>query len=479
MLKLYNTLSKKVENFKPIHNREVGLYTCGPTVYNFAHIGNLRTYIFEDLLQRVLEYNGYRVNRAMNITDVGHLVSDADEGEDKLEVGAKREGKHPLEIARFYTDKFFRDLTELNIIKPGVVKSATQTIDAQIEIIKLLEQKDYTYQNESGIYFDTSKLPDYGMLSGQKLSGKKTGAREEVVVDPHKKHPQDFVLWFFLAGKYKNHVLHWPSPWGEGFPGWHIECSAISRKALGQPFDIHTGGVDHIGTHHTNEMAQSEAAFGVPLANIWMHGEFLQINSGKMAKSAGTFITLDDLKAKGFSPLDLRYLYLTAHYRTQLNFTWEGLEAAHKALERLYAFINLPRPGEDWKKEVDKSYQNQFIDAINYDLNIPKALGIARSLMDDPNILNSVKITTLFDFDKIFGLKLEDTERGYPTWLTIAAIQDQDMGLKLKAIMLTREKAREQKDFQKSDELRKQIEDLGYEVMDTPEGQKVKKKVNI
>ncbi len=466
MLKLYNTLTKKIEELKLIKDKEVGLYTCGPTVYNFAHIGNLRTYIFEDLLKRVLEYNGLKVNHAMNITDVGHLVGDGDEGEDKLEVGAKREGKNPLDIAKFYAEKFLSDLRDLNIELPDpkMILPATQAIPEQIEIIKQLEAKGFAYKGEAAIYFNTSKLPDYGKLSGQKLSEKKSGARDEVVQDPDKKTPADFALWFFLKGKYENHILHWPSPWGEGFPGWHIECSAISRKLLGQPFDIHTGGVDHIGTHHTNEIAQSEAAFGVPLANVWMHGEFLLVNEGRMGKSEGNFITLDTLKKEKFLPIDYRYMCLQAHYRSQLNFTWQSLGSAHTALNRLFDFFDFVSdvvPGQ-----IDKNFEKDFIAAIEDDLNVPKALAIAHQLLNENIIPLEVKKASLIQFDKIFGLNL--TQR------TIASIPPE-----VDKLAIERKTAKDQKDFAKSDELRKQIEALGYEVMDTPEGQKVKKKIGI
>lgn len=468
MLKFYNTLSRKIEEFKALKPKEVGLYTCGPTVYNYAHIGNLRTYIFEDLLQRVLLYDGYKVNRAMNITDVGHLVGDGDEGEDKLEVGAKREGKNPLDIAKFYTDKFFADLAELNIIKPEHILAASQDIPDQIEIIKLLEQKGFTYIGDKAIYFDTSKLADYGKLSGQKLSDKRT-SREEVVADPDKKHPADFALWFFLKGRYQNHILRWPTPWGEGFPGWHIECSAISRKLLGQPFDIHTGGVDHIGTHHTNEIAQSEAAFGEPLANIWMHGEFLQINSSRMGKSEGNFITLDTLKEKGFSPLDYRYFCLTAHYRTQMNFTWEALEGAHQALERLRGFIPgvIPSGAVNPLNDAgNPEYLKKFSAAINDDLNIPQALAIVWETVNNLKIHDREKLDWLLKFDEVLGLDLGKREN-------ISIPQN------IESLLAGRKAAKDAKDFVKSDELRKQIEDLGYEVMDTPDGQKVKKKLQI
>ncbi len=459
MLKLYNTLSREIEDFKPIKQNEVSLYTCGPTVYHFAHIGNLRTYIFEDLLRRVLEYNAYKVNHAMNITDVGHLVGDGDEGEDKMELGAKREGKSPLEVAKFYEQKFFADCKELNILYPTQVLAATNSISEQIEIIKILEQKGFVYQDEFAIYFDTSKLSDYGKLSGQNLADKITGAREEVVVDSAKKNPADFVLWFFLKGRYENHVLRWPSPWGEGFPGWHIECSAIARKLLGQPLDIHTGGVDHIGTHHTNEIAQSEAAFGLPLANYWMHGEFLLINSGRMGKSQGNLMTVDDLKKQGFSPLDYRYLCLTAHYRTQLNFTEESLKSAQAALKRMQDFFEL-HP-ETSIGEIEAGYEQKFLLAINEDLNIPKALGVAWELLGNTLISLETKKATLLKFDYVFGLNLN---------------QQFIVPEKVKSLVDLRSDARNKKEFGRSDELRKEIEELGFDVLDTAEGQKVIKR---
>lgn len=458
MLKLHNTLTRKTEELKPIKQGMAGLYTCGPTVYDFAHIGNLRTYVFEDLLSRVLAYNKLNVIHAMNITDVGHLTSDADEGEDKMEKGAKREGKPPLEIARRYEDQFFKDIEALNIIKPSLIARATDTIAEQIEIIKILESKGFIYKDDAAIYFDTSKLSDYGKLSGQKLDDKKIGARDEVVVDIQKRNPQDFVLWFFLTGRYKDHVLQWDSPWGKGFPGWHIECSAISKKLLGQPFDIHTGGVDHIGTHHTNEIAQSEAAFGVPLANVWMHGEFLLIDEGRMGKSEGNAYVLKTVIEKGFHPLDLRYLYLTAHYRSQLNFTWESLQAAHTALERLYDFARTA----DAPKVGCAEYEQLFLDAVNDDLNIPKALGITWELVGDKNFPSAAKMQTLLKFDEVLGLGL-----GSPPKIEVPS--------EVEKLMNQRQIARTEKDFKKSDELRDEIAEIGFEVSDTSDGQKVKK----
>lgn len=487
MIKLYNTLSRTVEPFEPIYRTEATLYTCGPTVYDFAHIGNLRTYIFEDILRRVLEYNGFEVTHAMNITDVGHLVGDGDEGEDKMDKGAKREGKHPLEIARIYETQFFKDLALLNIKQAHHILRATESIEEQIEIIRLLEAKGYTYKDEFAVYFDTSKLSDYGKLAGQKLEDKKVGAREDVVVDIKKKNPQDFVLWFFLAGRYKDHILQWDSPWGKGFPGWHIECSAISRKLLGQPFDIHTGGVDHIGTHHTNEIAQSEAAFNMPLANFWLHGEFLLIAAGRMGKSEGNAYNLKTVLEKNFRPLDYRYFVLGAHYRTQLNFTWEALEAARSALNRLYAFMRnvIPANGPQSRTEnrtpgiapsntsTDRqvlhdteTYEQKFLDAINDDLNAPKALGIMWELIGDKSISDETKKATVLKFDTIFGLGLDNPPEQ----------EAADIPEAIKKLAEERDEARKNKDYAKSDELRAQIETQGFEVLDTASGTTVQKK---
>ncbi len=459
MFKFYNTLTKQIQEFKPLDEAEVRMYTCGPTVYHYVHIGNHRTYLFEDLLRRALEYNGYAVKHGMNITDVGHLVGDGDEGEDKMEVGAKREGKHPLEIAKHYEDQFKKDLEALNIKPAHEIIRATESIEEQIAIIKLMEEKGFTYQDESAIYFDTSKFPNYGNLSGQKLSEKKVGVRDEVVVDSNKKNPQDFVLWFFLTGRYAEHILHWPSPWGEGFPGWHIECSAISRKLLGQPFDIHAGAVDLIGTHHANEIAQSEAAFNTPLANYWMHGEFLLINEGRMGKSQGNAYTLDSLKEKGFSALDYRYLCLSAHYRSQLNFTWESLESAKNGLDRLRNLLNKEVSEEG---TVDPAFQKEFLHALQDDLNVPKALSIVWEVTKS-DLPFSTQKATILDFDKVLGLQLDQVE-------TIEITDE------IKALLDQRQMAREQKDFTKSDEIRDEIAKLGFEVLDTPDGQKLAKK---
>ena len=402
-LKLYNTLTRQKEIFKPIKGKKVGLYTCGPTVYDFAHIGNLRTYIFEDILKRALLYNGYKIKHAMNVTDVGHLVGDSDGGEDKIEVGARREGKDPLAIARRYETQFFKDLAELNILPPNKVLRATETIAEQQKIIKKLLARGLAYQTPAAIYFDTGKFKDYGRLAGQNLAEKTLAARSEVVSDADKRNPADFALWFFLTGRYKNHILHWPSKWGEGFPGWHIECSAISRKILGQPFDIHCGGVDHIGTHHPNEMAQSQAAFDSPLANWWIHGEHLIVDAKRMGKSEGNLLTLAQLSQQSFSPLAFRYLVLQTHYRQQLNFSLPALSASQTALFNLLdtvATYEKPKIG-------CAEYEEKFLMAINDDLNLPKALAVVWDLIKDQSLPGAAKKQSLLKFDSVLGLNLK------------------------------------------------------------------------
>jgi cysteinyl-tRNA synthetase len=482
MLRFYNTLTRRKDELKPIHPDWVGLYTCGPTVYNFAHIGNLRTYIFEDILERTLRYNGHEVRRVMNITDVGHLTGDTDTGDDKLDREAHEQKKSVEEIAQFYTDAFFADLARLNIIKPDIIAPASKFINEQISVIETLIQNGFAYDTPTAVYFDVKKFPQYGKLSGQSLAEKtaaaRVGAREEVVVDPEKHNAADFALWFKLTGKFKQHLLHWPSPWGEGFPGWHIECSAISRHFLGQPFDIHTGGVDHIGTHHENEIAQSESAFGVPLANIWMHGEHLLIDGGKMAKSeAEKFITLAELEKRGYHPLVYRYLVLGAHYRTQLNFTWESLDAARNGLERLYQAIYLAtvdicmRNGkkkseqEFWgDKDDPKKYEQKIESAIDDDLNIPKAIGILHDVLNSQNLHSEEKIELVEKYDAVFGLRLMDVK------------YEPEKEISIKEKFEEYKDARANKQFDKSDGLRKEIEKAKYEVRDAKESSYLVKK---
>lgn len=460
MLKLFNSLSKKLEEFKPIQPGHVGLYTCGPTVYNNAHMGNHRTFTFYDILKRILNANGFKVKHALNITDVGHLTSDADTGEDKLEKGAVREGKTVWEVADFYTKSFLEDLKTLNILKPDFLPKATDHIADQIEIIKLLEEKGFTYDTQEAVYFDITKFPAYGKLSGQKLEDKLTGAREEVVTKTQKKNPKDFALWFKTVGRYANHQMHWDSPWGDGFPGWHIECSAMSKKYLGQPFDIHAGGVDHLPVHHENEIAQSEAAFGIPLSNYWLHGEHLLINTGRMGKSEGNYVTLKDVFEKGFNPLAFRYLILTTHYRSKLNFTWESLAGAQNALNNLYQQISTYDSAEIGCAQ----YEQNFLDAINNDLDTPKALAVVWNLVKS-DYPGSAKLQSLIKFDEVLGLKIKEV------WKAAQAIPDV-----VNKLVNERELARKEKDFTRSDELRVAIESNGYLVEDTLNGVKVKKK---
>ncbi len=459
-LKLYNTLKRQKEAFIPLASPKVSLYTCGPTVYGRAHLGNLRTYVFEDVLRRVLEFNGFEVNHVMNVTDVGHLTSDADEGEDKLEVGAQREHKSPWEIARQYEQLFFEDIAKLNILPPVQTSRATETIDDQIELIRKLEQKGFTYQDEQAIYFDTSKFPSYGQLTGQNLADKKTGARAEVVVDQKKKRPADFVLWFFLKGRYQNHVLRWPSPWGEGFPGWHLECSAISLKHLGPTIDIHTGGIDHVPVHHTNEIAQSEAATGQPFVRYWLHGEFLLLDSDRMGKSEGNALTLPVLIEKHFDPLAFRFWVLQTHYRSKLNFSWSAVEAAQSGLERLRQTIR--DLGEADPKIGCADFEERFHQAINDDLDTPKALAVMWKMLD-ADLPASAKLRSLLTFDRVLGLKLAE----------LKPVRIPDEVIKL---VKERESARAAKDWTKADELRKQIEETGFAVEDTAGGPVVREK---
>jgi len=475
MLKLYNTLFRKKQNFKPLHNKRVGLYTCGPTVYDFSHIGNLRTYIFEDILRRVLEYNGYKVKHIMNITDVGHLTSDTDLGEDKIEKGARREGKSVQQIAKFYTQAFLNDLKKLNIKKAHKLAPATRYIKQQINLINRLFKKGYAYETSQAVYFDVLKFKNYTKLSKQKLSQKIIASREEVVADPEKRNPYDFTLWFKIVGRFENHIMRWPSPWGTGFPGWHLECSAISRAELGQPFDIHAGGIDHINVHHTNEIAQSEGAFGKPLARFWLHGEFLLVDRSKMAKSESNFLTLETVIKKEFNPLAFRYLVLTSHYRSKLNFTWKSLAAAQNALDNLYNEIT--RINADKKpiyadkksalisqNQYKSAYKKKFLATINDDLNTPKALSIVWQIIKDNRLSSAAKKQLLLEFDKVLGLELDK-------------IKPQKIPPKIKNLVSQREKLRVNKQFIQADRLRKKIEKLGYRIEDTAFGPKVRKEL--
>ncbi|MGI6340798.1 MAG: cysteine--tRNA ligase [Minisyncoccales bacterium] len=455
MIRLYNTLTKNIEEFKPIDEKEIGLYTCGPTVYWFAHIGNLRTYIFEDILKKVLKYSGYNVKHIMNITDVGHLTSDEDEGEDKLEKSAAKEKKTVLDIAEFYTKHFKEDISKLNIEFPTQFVKATETIKEQIDLIKLLEQKGYTYQISDGIYFDTSKLEDYGILWGEK---EKTDFKSRIEENKEKKQPADFALWKF-SPKDKKRQMEWASPWGIGFPGWHTECVAIGIKFLGAPFDIHCGGIDHISVHHTNEIAQAKAAYNNNLANYWIHGEFLIVkNNDKMSKSKGNIITLSDVK----DPLSYRYLCLTAHYRSKLNYSEESIEGARISLNKLRDKINeLNLSSEPKNPELKEIYAKKFLDYISNDLDMPKALALVWDIIKDDNISDKEKYDLILDFDKVFSLNLKQEKIEVPEEIVSLANE--------------REVYRKEKNFEKSDEIRKIIENKGYTIKDEEGGFLIKK----
>ncbi|MBI4437711.1 cysteine--tRNA ligase [Candidatus Uhrbacteria bacterium] len=455
MIRLYNTLTRQEEEFRPLHEGKVSLYTCGPTVYWFAHIGNMRAFLFADILRRTLEVNGYEVKMVMNITDVGHLTSDMDEGEDKMIVAMQREGKTAREIAQVYTDAFLADVDRLNIKRANLYPKATEHIPEQIEMIQSLEKNGFTYRTSDGIYFDTSKLDSYGRLSGQKGEEKLAGAR---VGMGEKRYATDFALWKFSPA-HSTREMQWNSPWGIGFPGWHIECSAMSMKYLDVPFDIHTGGVDHIAVHHENEIAQTQGAEGVLEANLWMHSEFLTVDQGKMSKSLGNLYTVADLIERGYDPLAYRYLVLGAHYRSKLNFTFEALDAAHNALTKLRETIR------DWD-EPDigcAELEEKFFASLNDDLNTPQALAVLWELVN-ADLPTGAKAESLLKMDRVLGLRLK-------TVLGQALDVPQDV----QRLVDERETARGNKDWKRSDELRVAVEALGYLVEDTAQGPHIKK----
>ena len=462
-LHLYNSLSRKKEEFKPIKPGNVGLYTCGPTVYNYAHIGNLRTYIFEDILKRVLVYNGYAVRHVMNITDVGHLTGDRDMGEDKMEAGAAREGKSAWDIADFYTRAFKKDINHLNILAPDIWVKATDTLPEQIALVGTLEEKGYTYRTADGIYFDTAKFKDYTKLSHQDLEALKEGARVER--NPEKRNPTDFALWKFSPQGSKRQ-MEWDSPWGVGFPGWHLECSAMSMKFLGDQLDIHCGGTDHIDVHHTNEIAQSEAATGKPFFNFWMHGAFLIIQGGKkMAKSEGNFLTLENAFLKNdINPLVYRFASFLTHYRKPMEYSDEGIEAARNGLLHVQNQVRqIVAAGVDAEPPVNTEFKNKFIEALNDDLNMPRAMAVIQEMLKS-KIGDAQKYSTILDFDRVLGLQLDQLD------------QAQALPEAVQKLVEARQQARQAKDFTSSDQLRAEIEALDYQVQDTNDGMKVVKK---
>lgn len=410
-LYLYNSLTKQKELFVPIDPKEVKLYTCGMTVYDYAHIGHGRKYVMDDILKRTLKYNGYKVNHVQNVTDVGHLVSDADEGEDKLEKGAKKQNKTVWEVAEFFTNNFYDSMDKLNIERPTTICKATDHIDAQIELIEKLFANGYAYDTEEAVYFDVSKFADYGKLFGQKLNDKKLAVRDEVKTDQNKRNNADFALWFKRVGKFSDHAMHWQSPWGDGFPGWHIECSAMSMKYLGEQIDIHTGGEDHLSIHHPNEIAQSECATGKkPFSKFWVHHAFLMVDGTKMSKSLGNYHTVQDVLDKGVDPLALRYLYLGAHYKKPMNFTWASLESAAKGLGNLKLKVKGLKTSDrtilsEEKDNKIQMYQERFNQAINDDLNTSKALAVLFEMLKS-NIPSEDKYDLAITFDEVLGLGL-------------------------------------------------------------------------
>ena len=458
MLKVYNTLTRRKEEFVPLNDKVVTMYSCGPTVYSYAHIGNMRAYLFMDSVRRTLKYNGYKLKGVMNITDVGHLLSDGDDGEDKMEKASREQQKSVYEIAAIYTDAFMKDLAKLNIGKPEIIAKATDHINDMIKYVEALVEKGYGYETSDGIYFDISKFREYGKLSGLDLEGQRAGAR--VDVNDEKRNPADFALWKKAP---KEHIMQWESPWGMGYPGWHIECSAMSRKYLGDTFDIHTGGVDHIPVHHENEIAQSEALVGHKTVDYWMHVEFMQVDGGKMSKSLKNTYTVSELEQKGYSAMAFRYFCLNTHYRKKLNFTFEGMDAAKTAYNRLLAAVHSHKGEKSFDEEAVKKYDELFTEAINDDINIPLGLGVLW------NMLKEKPSQAIYDlamkFDKVLGLAL-DTESAPEK---VEAPEDV---IKLAELRL---KARKDKDWAQSDVLREQISKLGYQIIDKKDGYDIKK----
>lgn len=463
-LYLYNTLTRQKEKFKPLEGKQVRIYTCGPTVYSFAHIGNFRAYIFMDNLRRVLKNNGYSLKHVMNITDVGHLESDADEGEDKMEKAAKKENKNPYEIAKFYTEVFLKDIQMLNIDIPEIIAKATDHITEMEQYVETLIKNGYAYETSTAIYFDVSKLDKYPILSNRKLDEQIAGARVEV--DKEKRNPYDFAVWIKAP---ENHIMKWESPWGLSYPGWHLECSTMGRKYLGDQFDIHTGGVDHIPTHHENEIAQSKGATGKIPAKTWMHVEFLQVDGGKMSKSLGNTYTLAQLQEKGIEPLAYKLFCYTAHYRTKLNFTFNGAYSAQKALNRLRESYLKHSSGEEIIEDEEiKKYYNRFIEAVNDDLNLPLAMGIVWEIAR--NEKQSKQFAKLLsDFDEILGLDLQNAKKYLDNQKEIELPEE------IKKLINERKLARENKNWELSDKIRNELEEKGYTVKDTKNGMEVEK----
>ena len=466
---LYNTMSRTVEEFIPLSDEYVGLYGCGPTVYNYAHIGNLRTYIFEDTLKRVLRHAGFKVKHVMNITDVGHLTGDGDDGEDKMEKSARESGRSVWDIAKFYTDAFFRDYDSLNIIRPDIVCPATQHIPQMIELIKRLEAGGQTYVAGGNVYFSIDTFPAYGRLAKLNLDDLKSGAR--IDIDSNKRNPKDFVLWF-TNSKFGEQAMMWDSPWGRGYPGWHIECSAMSMYYLGETFDIHCGGIDAIPVHHTNEIAQSEAATGKQWVRYWMHGEFLLSDKGKMSKSSGEFLTMSVLKEHGYDPMDYRYFCLGATYRTQLQFSYQGMNGARTArlglVERIAA-LGDKVADEASVSEKTRSYMDQFDSFVCNDLATARGLSVLWTMLKDEGISNAEKRYAVNYMDSVLGLKLDEVRA--------AKDSGSDIPAEVMELVEKRAQAKKDKDWAAADSYRNQIDALGYLLKDTPTGPSLQKKM--
>lgn len=456
----YNTLTKTKEEFKPLEGNEVRIYTCGPTVYKDATIGNMKSYIFMDTLRRTLKYNGYTIKHAMNITDVGHLVSDGDEGEDKMIKAAKEEKKSPLEIAAFYTEKFLKDFDRLNIDRPEIICKATDHIKDMEEFVQKLLDNGYAYETSTAIYFDVSKLDKYGILSGIDLRNQKAGARVEI--DEEKRNPYDFALWIKAP---ENHIMKWESPWGLCYPGWHIECSTMSNKYLGEVFDIHTGGIDLVPTHHENEIAQSKGCTGKVPARFWMHCEFLLIDGGKMSKSLGNTYLVQDIIDKGYEALAYKMMCFTSHYRNKLNFTWEALESSQNALNRLRDGYKKHSEGN---AKIDESiieeYKTKFNEAINDDLNMPVAMSVIWDVVKNPNKSKQLA-DLLLDFDRVLGIDIQKDENK----------QEEKLPEEIEELVKQRKEARASKDWALSDKIRDELKEKGYAVKDTKEGMTITK----
>ena len=458
-MNIYNTLTRKIEKFTPNEEGIVRMYTCGPTVYHYAHIGNLRTYIFEDILEKGLEYLGYEVLRVMNVTDVGHLTSDADSGEDKMQLASEREHKSVYDIANFYENAFFQDCSKLNIRKPAVVEKASDHIDTYIKMISKMLDDGYAYISNGNVYFDITKAKDYYQLSGKNPDELMVGVRDTVEEDEHKKNPGDFVLWF-TTSKFGNQDMKWDSPWGVGYPGWHIECSGISGKYLGEYLDIHCGGVDNIFPHHTNEIAQSEAYFGHKWCNYWVHGEHLNDQSGKMSKSKGNFLIVSLLEEKGYNPLSYRYFCLNSHYRNQLTFTWEALDSANNAYNKLKARIKqLDKTPNLSDKKLDY-YQDKFKEAIANDLNTSSMITILYDVLKDDELSDFTKLYLIDDFDKVLSLGLIEEEKEVSEELEemiLAKIEERNI-------------AKKNKDYALADKIRDELFEKGVKLIDSREG---------